>query len=287
MSRAAFVMCTALALACRAPAPEPAPQRVPPPTPTVERVPFVQTRVGTSVRVDWRVPQREGQLSDSQLVAAAPRIARLRAEPDTLRMDVTDSLPMATLVRVLAVDDSGAVVGEVRNYGFNFVGGLTIQPNGFVRARQAGVGVFGASLSPRLPGEFRSRGPASVIVVVSDSTGVGPRTTVARGSATISGVIRDSLGRALQGVSVQAARPDGRTAVTLARSVSDSEGRYRLESLPAGRTVVTAFQFGYQPAFVEVQLGEGAAEARDLRLRPGNPRGTDPRLSAPEMRPPR
>lgn len=272
LHRAALLSVIALVLGCRGSAPAASAAPAPAATDSVERRPFISSVVRRSVDVDWRVPERRGQLSDSQLVALAPRIARFRAVPDTLRMDITDSLFIARLVRVLALDDDGRVLGEVRRYGFNFGGGLYPQANGSVRARAAGIGVFGANISDRLPGDFRSRGPAQVLIIVTDSTGVGPRApTIAKGSGVISGFVRDSAGRPLPGVSVQAMRREGTVGVQMAFSISDMEGRYRLDSLPPGPAMITVLLHRFQPIIVEVNLHEGASETRDFRLLPGNP----------------
>ena len=96
-----------------APAPEPEP-RLP-----VVASPIVGAAVRDSVRVQWNVPERAGQLSDERLAELRPRIARLVADPDTFRMGLADSVFLAQRVRVLAVDSEGSILGEIRRYGFS------------------------------------------------------------------------------------------------------------------------------------------------------------------------
>lgn len=280
MTRVLLLCCLALVIGCRgsatvAPA---APAAAAAPAAEV-RVPVVTTTTGASMRMTWPVPPRAGQLTDSQLVALAPRIARLRAEPDTLRVDVTDSLNMARLVRVLALDDNGAVLGEVTRYTFAFVGSIYPEPSGVVRASRAGAGIFGASIRRDLAGEFRTRGPAQVIVITTDSTGAGARMLeVPKGTGVITGVVRDSLGQPLPRAQVLATRTIGAEVITLTRGVADTEGRYRLEGLPAGALTVRASWRGHRPISENLTLGDGAAVTRDLQLAPlGTTQLTRPR----------
>jgi hypothetical protein len=247
------------------------------------RVPFTVTSP-SSMRLDWQVPERAGQLTNAQLVELAPRIARLRAEPDTLRMDVTDSLDIARLVRVLALDDNGVVLGEIRRYAFSFRNSLYPQPSGMVRASRAGIGVFGASIPQQLSGDFRTRGPAQVSVIITDSTGAGARALeIPTGSGVISGVVRDSLGQPLPRAQVLATRRVGMEIVNMTRASADAEGRYRLEGLPAGPLTLRASWRGHQLLSVDAALEEGANVTRDLQLLPLSSASTMP---MPRSRPP-
>lgn len=278
MHRALVLVSLSLAMACRGsvPAAPPAPAATAAtaaPAAAETRVPVVAATVGSSMRLNWRVPPRAGQLTDSQLVALAPRIARLRAEPDTLRVDATDSLNLAQLVRVLALDESGAVLGEVTRYGFVFRGSIYPEPGGMVRASRAGVGVFAASIRRDLVGEFRTRGPAQVIVITTDSTGAAARMLeIPKGTGVISGVVRDSLGQPMPRAQVMATRTIGAEVITVARGQADAEGRYRLEALPAGPINIRLLSRGYLPLNLDLTLGEGETITRDLQLVPAQVR---------------
>jgi len=288
VTRALPLFCLALMVGCRGSAP------AVPTTATVQaaplaragdtvRVPFVAT-TQSSMRLDWRVPERAGQLTNAQLVELAPRIARLRAEPDTLRVDVTDSLDIARLVRVLALDDNGAVLGEIRRYTFSFRGSIYPEPSGMVRAGRAGVGVFAASIPQQLSGDFRTRGPAQVSVFITDSTGAGARMLeIPKGTGVITGVVRDSLGQPIARAGVTATRTVGMEVVIITRATADAEGRYRLEGLPAGPLRLMTSWRGHQLLRVDNPLEEGANVTRDLQLLPLSSVRTMP---LPRSRPP-
>lgn len=258
-----LVLAGVLAIGCRSQAPAPSP------TPELTRVPFVAVRAGGPVAVRWRVPQREGQLTDSQLVALAPRIAALRAEPEALTLDATGALPLSQVLRVLAVDEAGVVLGEIRNYNFELRDGLYIDSTGAVRGNRVGTGRFIASISERRTGDFRSRGPAEVRVAISDSTGLLSRPPVIpRGTAVVSGIVRDSTGTPRAGAIVQVMRRiDGRM-VQVANGTSDDEGRYRIEGLPAGESTLILAIRDHEPTFITLQLSDGDQSQRDARLLP-------------------
>ena len=274
MPRALVLVSLLLAMACRGSAPATpatpaAPAASAAPSAAETRVPIIAATVSSATRVNWRVPPRAGQLTDSQVVALAPRIARLRAEPDTFRLDVADSLNLAQLVRVLALDDTGVVLGEVARYGFSFRGSIYPEPSGVVRASRAGTGVFTAFLRRDLPGESRTRGSAQVIVITTDSTGAGARMLeIPKGTGVITGVVRDSLGQPMPRAQVLATRIVGAELITVTRGEADAEGRYRLEALPAGPISIRSLSRGHRPLSIDLTLREGDTITRDLQLVP-------------------
>lgn len=182
----AFLAVLALS-ACGGSASNPAPATPAPAAGEVQRVPFVRTTVSGSTRVRWRVPVRDGQLTDSQLVALAPRIARIKAE----------------VVRVLAIADDGTVLGEIRRYTYQF-SGLDQDSLGLMRPLRPGRAEWMAMIPVQAPGAFRTRGPAEVRVIITDSAGrippeppVGAAVTTRDGSTTqrnftLGGPTRDS-----------------------------------------------------------------------------------------------
>lgn len=258
-----IVLAGVLSVGCRSQGPAPSP------TPEMTRVPFVAVRTSGPVSIRWHVPQREGQLTDSQLVALAPRIAALRAEPEAFTLDATGALPLSQVLRVLAVDETGAVLGEIRNYRFELRDGLYIDSTGAVRGNRVGTGRFIASISERRTGDFRSRGPAEVRIAISDSTGLWSRPPVIpRGTAVVSGIVRDSTGAPRADARVQVMhRIDGRM-VQIAAGESDSEGRYRIEGLPAGESTLILAIRNHEASFVTLQLRDGDQLQRDARLLP-------------------
>ena len=266
-------------LGCQtAAAPDPAPSAAPARSasaadPTVTRQPFVRGAVtGASMRVRWQVPERDGQLTTAQLTALAPRIARLRAEPDQFTMDASAGLPLAQLLRVYAEDDAGTVLGEVRQYGFAMYDGLFIDSLGILRGREVGTGLFVVSIPERVPGEFRTRGPVVIRIAITDSSGRLPRLPeIPRGTNVVSGIVTDSAGRPVSNVPVRALlRVDGRP-----RSAgvvhTDLQGRYRLEQLPAGAVTIIVSGLGREAGSATVQVVEGQLTQQDIRLAPVAP----------------
>lgn len=78
----------------------------------------------------------------------------------------------------------------------------------------------------------------------------------------LSGVVRDTTGAALPGATVTvvgADLPAGRSAVT------NKDGRYELDELPAGRYVVEAALPGFGPTAVGVAI-DGRSATQDLVL---------------------
>ncbi len=255
-----LLMMVALAAGCRAKPPvNPAPQH-----PDVQVRPVTIQAVVDSQRVRWNVPPRDGQLSDSQLVALAPRIAGLRAEPDSLTIALGDSLLLPRLVRVLVVDDAGAVLGELRRYSFTLTGNLYIGPSGAIRARQAGSGQFSATIPARLTGDFRTRGPAVVRVTTVGTDGAS--VAAPRGSAVVVGVVRDSLGAPIAGALIRALHRGDGAPTEIETAVADGEGRFRMERLPSGNLTLFALHIGYQPRAIRVTLTEELTEQVELRL---------------------
>ena len=87
-------------------------------------------------------------------------------------------------------------------------------------------------------------------------------TTSAQSPPQLSGVVRDTTGAVLPGVTVTVT---GAALVVPRTVVTNDHGRYELDSLPAGRCVVTATLIGFQPKTREVDVHAGAA-ALDLIL---------------------
>ena len=257
-----IVLAAVLLSGCRGQSPASAP------TPEVTRVPFTNVRMGGAMAVQWRVPARDGQLTESQLTELAPRIAELRAEPATFDLDATSALALSQHMRVLAVDDAGVVLGELRQYDFELRDGIYIDSTGAIRGNRVGTGRFLASVPRRLDGDFRTRGPAEVRISISDSTGRLSRPPeIPRGTAIVAGVVRDSTGTPAAARVQVMRRIEGRL-VQVAATESDAEGRYRLEGLPAGESTLI-FEIRYHEAsFVPVQLRDGVELWRDARLLP-------------------
>lgn len=243
--------------------------------PSVQRVPFVSASAGRGFRVAWRIPRRDGQLPRPILEGIAPHIAQLRAEPDSFALDVSGALPLAELLRVYAEHANGEVLGEIRDYGYSLYEGLSIDSLGLIRASRPGIGLFLVSLPDSLAAKMPARGPLRVRIFVSDSTGRLPAApSVPRGSAAVSGTVTDSAGRPIARASARVLlrTPTGPQSIDITET--DIEGRFRLERLPAGEYTLIVAQGGRQPVVEQLQLRDGSAEHRDLKLGPARPRSS-------------
>src|SRR6187397_1577969 len=105
---------------------------------------------------------------------------------------------------------------------------------------------------------------------------VAPR--VAAAQAILAGEVKDTTGAVLPGVTVEAASPALIEKVRAA--VTDSSGRYRIESLPSGSYTVTFSLTGFAPVkredltvsgsgviTVDIELMVGAAETITVTAR--------------------
>src|SRR3990172_7252573 len=82
-----------------------------------------------------------------------------------------------------------------------------------------------------------------------------------RGS--IEGIVKDSSGAVLPGVTVEARNPAGGAVATL---ITDAAGNYRFPALPTGEYEVTADLQGFTPYHVRVPLGLGQIKKIDITL---------------------
>lgn len=260
-----------------APAPTATPSAAPagvspvPSAPQVQRVPFVRASPGVSTRVQWRIPVREGQLTDSQLVALAPRIARLRAEPDSFVIGPNDSLALAQAVRVLAIADDGSVLGEIRRYSHQF-SDLSQDSLGVMRPIRPGTAEWLAMIPTQTPGAFRTRGPAEVRIIVTDSAGrIMPEPPLPRGTARLSGVVTNGDGKPIVGALVRVSMIARGAPRRLALVGTDAEGRYDLRDLPAASLAMLVTGGARAPATAVVTLRDGEHSEHDFRFG-GSPR---------------
>lgn len=85
-------------------------------------------------------PGRAGQLSSAQLDSIAPHVRALRASPEELVHSVGDSIRVRQLVRVLAIDSAGSVLGELPYFDYGFSGrGARLLADGRLVLSRAGT----------------------------------------------------------------------------------------------------------------------------------------------------
>src|SRR3974390_1845220 len=92
-------------------------------------------------------------------------------------------------------------------------------------------------------------------------------------SATISGTVKGPDGKPFKGAFVEAQDMDSRIATVV---LSDKDGRYQIENLPAGdfRLMVRAVGYRFEP-HPGIQLAAGQNAAYDIALEKGSVRWTD------------
>jgi TonB family protein len=105
----------------------------------------------------------------------------------------------------------------------------------------------------------RSYGVFTWLVVAALTTVTGGTARAQQRTATVTGVVRDSLGVAIPGVYVGVV--GGGYRVT-----TDDSGRYRIRGVVAGPATMTARRIGYRPHSRRVWLEGGELRAVDFRL---------------------
>jgi len=136
----------------------------------VVSVPIPSSVLFESRTIDHSVPERPGQLSPAEFEVLASSIRTLRADPIELPQLVGDTIRVADLVRVLAIDSTGTVLGEIRFYDWNYSGalrGFRILSDGRVYLSRRGTVRFRARLRKQYwRGAESARPSAEVSIVV-------------------------------------------------------------------------------------------------------------------------
>lgn len=127
---------------------------------------------GVPGTTDFVVPERVGKLSREEMERVMPRIRSLRAEPAELQQIVGDTIRLSDQVRVLALDSTGAVLGELPGYDFSFPArSLRLLVDGRIVCVRAGKVPFTARLPESVSeGARKSRAAAVVTINVAPDT---------------------------------------------------------------------------------------------------------------------
>lgn len=117
--------------------------------------------------VDHSAPARPGQLTPQEVDSIAPSIRSLRAQPFEVTAFVGDTIRIADLVRVVALDSAGLALGEMPRYDFTYNGrGFRLLADGRVHLRRRGTVRFSASLPPRLWTGPKSKRPSTEVKIM-------------------------------------------------------------------------------------------------------------------------
>ena len=92
------------------------------------------------------------------------------------------------------------------------------------------------------------------LVCASSVLAFGTAATWAQTAGQLAGVVRDTTGSVLPGVTVTVT---GAALVAPRTVLTNEHGRYQLDSLPAGRYLVTAALSGFEPQTTEVAVDAG------------------------------
>ena len=121
----------------------------------------------------------------------------------------------------------------------------------------------------------------SILALVTLLDVVGPSEALAQSTASISGVVKDTAGAVMPGVSVTVKNDASGAAQD---ALTDGEGRYQVSALPAGTYTVTATLTGFKTAEVKtVRLAIGQPLAVPLSLEIGSLEETITVLSSSEL----
>ena len=86
----------------------------------------------------------------------------------------------------------------------------------------------------------------------------------------LTGVVRDTTGSVLPGVTVTVT---GAALIAPRTVVTDEHGEYVVDALPAGRYLVTAAFSGFEPSSTEIEVGATRRRSTSCLPCPRSPRG--------------
>lgn len=131
-------------------------------------VPLAASSALESRTIDYNVPERAGRLSVAAMDSLATRVRALRAAPTALTVAVGDTVRMAELLRVEALDGAGVVLGELPIYDFGFSGrGMRLLADGRFVFSRTGTARFTAEFSEQFwRGKAGDRPKVAVAITV-------------------------------------------------------------------------------------------------------------------------
>ena len=113
---------------------------------------------------------------------------------------------------------------------------------------------------------FRSTAVALLLLAVSPNVFIPPAVAGPLPATTLSGLVRDDVGRVLEGAEVLVLAPEGRGGSALLRAVSDAGGRFLIGEITPGVYRVAATKSGYSAGLGRVNTM--IRSSVDLVLRP-------------------
>ncbi|MCZ8206441.1 MAG: hypothetical protein O9271_17740 [Gemmatimonas sp.] len=118
--------------------------------------------------VDYVVPERAGRLSYPAMDSVGQRVRALRVAPTALTVAVGDTVRMAEVLRVEALDSAGVVLGELPGYDFGFSGrGMRLLADGRFVFSRTGTTRFTAQFPEQFwRGKPADRPAASVSITI-------------------------------------------------------------------------------------------------------------------------
>lgn len=131
-------------------------------------VPIPSSVLLESRSIDHAVPAREGVLTRERFAAIASSVRALRADPTSLSVDAGDTIRVADLVRIHALDSAGVSLGEIPFHDFAYTGrGFRLLTDGRVRLGRAGTVTYTARMPASLwPGDAKTRPSVQVPLLV-------------------------------------------------------------------------------------------------------------------------
>jgi hypothetical protein len=142
-------------------------------------------------------------------------------------------------------------------------GADTVLVSAELSARHSGLVPVAVPISGMVRRDFSIGDSTSAVAVVTDSAGtaeVRRETTVLRGSAALSGIVRGPDAKPMSGAKI---------AVwgTGLEATSGADGRFSLSNLPAGTFSVEARKLGFEPKRVAVDLSDRAPASVEIAFK--------------------
>lgn len=111
---------------------------------------------------------RAGALSPDEYRAIGPRIRSLRSDPAELRFSVGDTIRASQQLRIIALDSTGAELGEIPYFDFAFSGrGFRMTSDARIVLHRAGTTEFTASLPEEIWRGRESRRPKVKVEIIA------------------------------------------------------------------------------------------------------------------------
>jgi hypothetical protein len=187
--------------------------------------------------------------------------------PSQATVTVNLGVPVTTLNFVLAVSEPFTVKGTVSSLGGGALAGATVELDGGLRTITDANGSYGITNNPdgytgahTLTASLAGFMSSSVTFTIPNGATIIKNLVLAQ-LGSLSGTVRDTMGKPIAGATVTAGTVSGR---------SDATGAYSLAGLNPVPTNVTASAPRYDPTQIQAMISPGAHVVHDITLTLGS-----------------